>query len=53
MSENIVSLRNNIVNSLNKNGFNFIEPIDLKNFEDSAGNLFYDEPKLFELGAKE
>ena len=52
MSEDTANLRDEILKSLNRNGFNLTDPIDLKGLRDSVENIFYAEPKLFELGAK-
>jgi hypothetical protein len=53
MSEKATAVRNDVLNGLKNNGFNFTELIDLNNVAASAENMFEAEPKLFELGAKE
>lgn len=53
MSGSVVTLRNDILNSLKNNGFSVTESIDLKSYDTSAENILRAEPKLFKLGAEE
>ncbi len=51
-SEPIVDLRNSILASLKKNGFQVPETVELSDYKASAENILQAEPKLYELGAK-